>query len=115
MIRCCLFLTLVFLTSCKVHEKQTKALVLDQPISKPQTPIMGWSSWNNFHVAINEVVIKSQADFMVSSGMAAAGYSYVNIDDGFFGGRDKNGDLLVHKERFPNGMKVISDYIHSKG
>ncbi len=114
MIRCCLFLTLVFLTSCKVHEKQTKALVLDQPISKPQTPIMGWSSWNNFHVAINEVVIKSQADFMVSSGMVAAGYSYVNIDDGFFGGRDSEGNLVIHPERFPNGMKVISDYIHSK-
>ncbi|TXD46451.1 glycoside hydrolase family 27 protein [Polaribacter sp. IC073] len=82
---------------------------------KPQTPIMGWSSWNNFHVNINEEIIKGQADFMVSSGMAAAGYSYVNIDDGFFGGRDSEGNLLVHPERFPNGMKVISDYIHSKG
>jgi alpha-galactosidase len=47
--------------------------------------------------------------------MADAGYSYVNIDDGFFGGRDSEGNLLVHPERFPNGMKVISDYIHSKG
>lgn len=64
---------------------------------------------------INEEVIKAQADFMVSSGMAGAGYAYVNIDDGFFGGRDENGHLLVHPERFPNGMKVISDYIHSKG
>lgn len=84
-------------------------------IIKPQTPIMGWSSWNNFHVDINEEVIKAQADFMVSSGMAKAGYSYVNIDDGFFGGRDSEGDLIVHQQRFPNGMKVISDYIHSKG
>ncbi len=86
-----------------------------QEISKPQTPIMGWSSWNNFHVDINEEIIKAQADYMVSSGMADAGYSYVNIDDGFFGGRDAEGNLLVHKDRFPNGMKVISDYIHSKG
>lgn len=104
----------MILSSCKVQEmalNPAKSL----EVKKPQTPIMGWSSWNNFHVAINEEVIKAQADFMVSSGMAAAGYSYVNIDDGFFGGRDSNGDLLVHKERFPNGMKVISDYIHSKG
>jgi len=82
---------------------------------KPQTPIMGWSSWNNFHVNINEEIIKGQADYMVSTGMADAGYSYVNIDDGFFAGRDNDGNLMVHPERFPNGMKVISEYIHSKG
>lgn len=117
MIKYGLLLSLLFLFSCKVQETQQVALypAKSSEVIKPQTPIMGWSSWNNFHVNINEEVIKAQADFMVSSGMAAAGYSYVNIDDGFFGGRDKNGDLLVHKERFPNGMKVISDYIHSKG
>ena len=117
MFKYCLLLLVIILSSCKVQETQQIALspAKSLEVTKPQTPIMGWSSWNNFHVNINEEVIKAQADFMVSSGMAAAGYSYVNIDDGFFGGRDKNGDLLVHKERFPNGMKVISDYIHSKG
>jgi alpha-galactosidase len=117
MIKYCLLLSLIILSSCKVQETRQIASnpVKSPEVQKPQTPIMGWSSWNNFHVGINEEVIKAQADFMVSSGMAAAGYSYVNIDDGFFGGRDNNGDLLVHKERFPNGMKVIADYIHSKG
>ncbi|MND46155.1 Alpha-galactosidase A precursor [compost metagenome] len=47
--------------------------------------------------------------------MKDAGYSYVNIDDGFFGGRDGNGQLLVHPVRFPNGMQSIANYIHSKG
>lgn len=119
MYRCCLFLSLIILGSCKNQEGKIDAPVLNintsQEIIKPQTPIMGWSSWNNFHVDINEEIIKAQADFMVSSGMADAGYSHVNIDDGFFGGRDSQGNLLVHPERFPNGMKVISDYIHSKG
>lgn len=82
---------------------------------KPKTPIMGWSSWNNFRVAIDEKVIKSQADFMVSTGLKEAGYHFVNIDDGFFGGRNDKGELLVHKTRFPNGMKPVADYIHSKG
>lgn len=76
---------------------------------------MGWSSWNHFHVNIDEDIIKAQADFMVSTGMKEAGYTYVNIDDGFFGGRDATGNLLPHPTRFPNGMKVVSDYIHSKG
>lgn len=80
-----------------------------------QTPIMGWSSWNHFRININEDIIKKQADFMVSTGMKAAGYSYINIDDGFFGGRDAKGNLIVHHKRFPNGMKKVADYIHSKG
>lgn len=86
-----------------------------QKYARPLTPVMGWSSWNNFHVNINEEIIKAQADFMVSSGMKDAGYSYINIDDGFFGGRDENGNLMPHPQRFPNGMKVVSDYIHSRG
>ena len=114
----CLFLLCIILMSCQNQGNKKDILIStennSQKISKPQTPIMGWSSWNNFHVDINEDIIKAQADYMLSSGMADAGYSYVNIDDGFFGGRDNEGNLLVHKERFPNGMKVISDYIHSK-
>lgn len=118
MIRFYLFFGALMLMACqqeqhaKVHEtNEEKAFI----ISKPQTPIMGWSSWNNFRVNINEDVIKAQADFMVSSGMADVGYSYINVDDGFFAGRDQDGDLVIHPERFPNGMRVISDYIHSKG
>ena len=51
-------------------------------------PIMGWSSWNNFHIAIDEAIIRGQADAMVTSGLHEAGYRFINIDDGFFGGRD---------------------------
>lgn len=82
---------------------------------RPQTPIMGWASWNNFHVAIDENIIKAEADAMVTSGMKDVGYSYINIDDGYFGGRDKTGKIIPHPERFPNGMKSLADYIHSKG
>ncbi|WP_299398769.1 glycoside hydrolase family 27 protein [uncultured Gelidibacter sp.] len=119
MYKICLLLSVFVLMSCKPQERTVVPLTLiqntAQSITKPQTPIMGWSSWNNFHVDINEEVIKAQADFMVSTGMADVGYAYVNIDDGFFGGRDAEGNLMVHPTRFPNGMKVISEYIHSKG
>jgi alpha-galactosidase len=86
-----------------------------KPGPRPKTPIMGWSSWNNFHVNIDEKNIKSQADFMISSGMKAAGYSYINIDDGYFGGRDEKGNLRVNLKKFPKGMKELADYIHAKG
>src|ERR1700742_1563848 len=45
------------------------------------TPPMGWNSWNRFGCDIDERLIRETADAMVSSGMAAAGYGYVNIDD----------------------------------
>lgn len=78
-------------------------------------PLMGWSSWNNYKANINEEIIKSQADAMIDQKLTEFGYCFINIDDGFFGGRDTNGKIISHKERFPNGMKTIADYIHSKG
>ena len=79
-------------------------------------PTMGWSSWNTYGVNINEALIKRQADAMVSKGLAAVGYDHVNIDDGYFGGRDAStGQLLIHPQRFPNGLKGLVDYIHGTG
>lgn len=80
-----------------------------------EPPVMGWSSWNTYRVNINEDLIKKQADAMVGKGLLKAGYQFINVDDGFFGWRDEKGVLHTHPERFPNGMKVVADYIHSKG
>lgn len=79
-------------------------------------PTMGWSSWNTYLININDSLIKRQADAMVKSGLKDAGYRYINIDDGYFGGRDpKTGQLLIHPTRFPDGMKPVVDHIHSLG
>lgn len=77
------------------------------------TPTMGWSSWNTYRVNINDELIRTQADAMVAKGLRDAGYTYINIDDGYFGGRDANGRLKTHPVRFPHGLKGIVDYIHS--
>ena len=77
---------------------------------------MGWSSWNTYGVNINENTIRAQANAMVSKGLLNAGYNHINIDDGYFGGRDpETGQLLIHPTRFPNGLKGLVDYIHGKG
>lgn len=82
---------------------------------KPKPPVMGWSSWNHFHVHIDEKMIREQADALLSSGMYAAGYRFINVDDGYFGGRDAAGKLFANAKKFPSGMKALADYIHSKG
>ncbi len=79
-------------------------------------PTMGWSSWNTFALNISESIIKGQADAMVSKGLFAVGYDHINIDDGYFGGRDaETGQLKIHPTRFKNGLKPVVDYIHEKG
>lgn len=80
-----------------------------------KTPLMGWASWNCFRTHINEELLKKQIDALKKTGLDKYGYTYFNIDDGFFGGRDENGALQFHKERFPNGIKVIADYAHQNG
>ena len=80
------------------------------------TPPMGWNSWNTFETNIDEKLVKETADIMVSSGMAAAGYNYIVLDDGWMTReRDANGDLVPDPVKFPNGMKAVIDYVHSKG
>lgn len=78
-------------------------------------PTMGWASWNAYRVNISDEVICREADAMVRTGLKDAGYDHINIDDGFFGGRDADGRLLVHPVRFPRGLKPVADYVHALG
>lgn len=80
------------------------------------TPPMGWNSWNTFATNIDEKLVKETADIMISSGLAAAGYNYIVLDDGWMTHeRDANGDLVPDPEKFPSGMKALIDYVHNKG
>ena len=79
-------------------------------------PTMGWSSWNTYRVHISDSLIMRQADAMAASGLRDAGYDHINIDDGYFGGRDAaTGKLLIHPTRFPGGLKPVVDHIHGLG
>lgn len=77
------------------------------------TPPMGWNSWNVWGLAVDQDKVKAAADMIVGSGLAAHGFQYVNIDDGWEAGRAPDGTILCN-EKFPD-MKGLSDYVHSKG
>jgi len=80
-----------------------------------RTPAMGWNSWNKFGCGINETLIKEIADAMVSTGLAAAGYEYVNLDDCWQLSRDNTtGEIQADPQAFPSGIKALADYVHSK-
>ena len=79
------------------------------------TPPMGWMTWNMFKGDISEQLIREMADAMVESGLADAGYKYIFIDDLWQGGRDNHNNIIPDPKKFPNGMKAVADYVHSKG
>ncbi|MBN2425313.1 MAG: glycoside hydrolase family 27 protein [Calditrichaceae bacterium] len=80
-----------------------------------KTPPMGWNSWNAFGLDINSKIVMAVADSMVAKGMAAAGYEYIVIDDGWQIDRDENGIIVVDSMRFPEGIKFLADYVHARG
>lgn len=83
--------------------------------AQTKTPLMGWSSWNTYGVGISDSLIRCQADAMVRTGLKDAGFRYINIDDGYFGGRDKSGNLQLNMKRFRGSMRALTDYIHGLG
>ncbi|KAJ4703422.1 Alpha-galactosidase [Melia azedarach] len=81
-----------------------------------RTPPMGWNSWNHYQCNIDEKVVKATADALVSTGLAALGYKYLNIDDCWAEReRDWKGNLRAKSATFPSGIKALADYVHAKG
>lgn len=79
------------------------------------TPPMGWDSWNHFGCHVSARLIEREARAMVTSGMKAAGYRYVIIDDCWQGGRDANGAIYPNRKLFPQGMRAVADAVHALG
>jgi hypothetical protein len=88
------------------------------------TPPMGWSSWNAFGTDIDEHKVLGAAQALVDQGLAAKGYRYINIDDGWWLQRRlSDGTLIIRTERFPstrqaNGtpsFRSFTDRLHAMG
>jgi alpha-galactosidase len=77
---------------------------------------MGWNDWYAFKCNVDEQLVEQTADAMVSSGMKAAGYDYVNLDDCWLShSRDASGALQADPAKFPDGIKAVADYVHARG
>ncbi len=80
------------------------------------TPQMGWNSWNKFACDIDEELVRETADALVETGLAAAGYVYINLDDCWHAAeRDADGFIQCDADRFPSGIAALADYVHERG
>ena len=77
------------------------------------TPPLGWNSWNVWGPTVDDAKVRAAADALVSSGLAAQGYTYINIDDAWEGARDATGEITSNA-KFPD-MKALAEYVHAKG
>lgn len=80
------------------------------------TPPMGWSSWNTFRNRIDEDLIYDTAVAMKESGLADAGYTYVNLDDNWHSSlRDEDGNLQGDLTTFAHGIPALVEKINALG
>jgi hypothetical protein len=91
------------------------------------TPALGWSSWSFIRHDPTAAGIEAQAKAMKTSGLARAGFQYVNVDDFWYqcpGSQgpdvDANGRWVIDPAKFPpsgtlNGIQVVANYVHSLG
>jgi len=80
------------------------------------TPPMGWSTWNRLKCNFDAVKLLDVADHLWSSGMVAAGYKTLNIDDCWpLRSRDVHGRIVPDPTRFPYGMKNFSMELNRRG
>ena len=99
----------------------------------PETPPMGWNSWDSYGTTIKESEFKANAQWLAEH-LKAAGWQYVVVDMEWFvanpvpEGNSKNSQFSLDDHgrytpavnRFPSaaggaGFKSLADYVHSLG
>jgi Lamin Tail Domain/MBG domain (YGX type)/Alpha galactosidase A/NPCBM-associated, NEW3 domain of alpha-galactosidase/Alpha galactosidase C-terminal beta sandwich domain len=119
----------------------TASALTPNPLHVGEKPVLGWSSWSTFRHVSTAAIDEAEARAMVSDGLKAEGYQYINQDDGWYecpavaytGANQNYGPTVDQWGRwvtsqtttsdtgaFPdqgtvNGMEVLGNYIHSLG
>jgi hypothetical protein len=82
---------------------------------------MGWSSWSFLRKHPTAAGVEAQARALRSSGLAAAGYRYVNLDD-FWMACDSHGPevdaygrWVPDRSAFPGGIAPVAREVHALG
>jgi hypothetical protein len=82
-----------------------------------ERPFLGWSTFSEQTINSNfltQTNITAESDALVSSGLQAHGFKYINIDSGWQGNFDANGRPIPNTTTFPN-ITALVDHIHQNG
>jgi len=90
--------------------------VIDVSRNIGKTPPMGWNSYNRFGLGVTAKLVREIADGMKKYQLAAAGYKYLVIDDGWQNKQPgPKGELLCAVDKFPGGMAPLVRYVKGLG
>lgn len=79
-------------------------------------PFMGWISWNSVQSEVSEDIVRRVADLFIEKGLKDCGWNFIVMDDWWHATeRAADGRPQPNAERFPNGVRAVSDYVHGKG
>lgn len=82
-----------------------------------QLPAMGFNTWNAFRCDnVSSASVLGAADALIESGLARAGYRYVNVDDCWSSlalADDMEGSLVA-ADNFPEGMAYVGEELHRR-
>jgi hypothetical protein len=94
-------------------------------VGSAPTPPMGWNSWNAFGTNVTEDKVLGAAQSIIATGLAKQGYSYINIDDGWWlKRRTRDGRMLIRTNLFPSAntggadetsFRPFTDKLHAMG
>ncbi len=92
----------------------TRTLTLRVGDTLALTPPMGWNSWNAYGVDVDATKVRAVAEAMISSGLAAHGWTYINIDDGWEAAKRAADGAIQANAKFPD-IRALSDVLHARG
>lgn len=98
----------------------TAAGLVGTVASAPETilplPPMGFNNWARFMTNISEGIFVDAADAMSKTGLLAAGYNRINLDDAWSTmARADNGSMVWDPKKFPRGLPWLTAHLKSKG
>ena len=80
------------------------------------TPYMGWNTYYGVGGVFDQRTIISVARSLIDRGLARAGYRIVWLDFGWASGkRNPNGQLVVDRNQWPNGLSWLTGWLHAHG
>ena len=91
---------------------------------RASTPPMGWNSYNAFGFDIDEEKILGSAQKIIETGLAAKGYRYINLDEGWVQKRrQSDGHIIPRADKFPSSQvggdtptfRPFTDRLHAMG